>query len=94
MLFRAVITVTGRVQGVGFRFFVQESARSLPEVTGFVRNAWDTRLVEVEAEGTRDILERFVALLREGSSLSRIDDISVRWYPADQRRFDDFTIEH
>jgi acylphosphatase len=58
------LLVTGRVQGVGFRWFVLMAARRL-ELSGWVRNRPDG-LVEVRAEGPRDRLDELEAVVREG----------------------------
>lgn len=71
------VTLTGRVQGVGFRGFAQRHAMSLG-LRGWVRNRYDGA-VEVVAEGERYKLERFIALLREGPPWARVDDVEVRW---------------
>lgn len=94
MLWRMRATVRGRVQGVGFRFFVVDRARVLGEVTGFVRNAWDGRTVECEAEGPRDRLEALVEALREGPPLARVESVEVSWEETDRRRYDEFTVVH
>ncbi len=74
---RVHIWVKGRVQNVGFRAFVEYGARDLG-VTGWVRNVgWDT--VEAVAEGTRPLVERFAALVREGPRASRVDESRVEW---------------
>jgi acylphosphatase len=75
--------VSGRVQGVGFRFFVEEKARQL-ELTGWVRNLPDGR-VECEAEGPRDILELWIEELKKGPLLSRVEHISVQWQTFTQK---------
>jgi acylphosphatase len=58
------VAVRGRVQGVGFRWFVRERAREL-QLAGWVRNLPDGS-VEVFAEGERDALEHFQRLLKSG----------------------------
>ncbi len=70
--------VKGRVQGVGFRDYVQIRARFL-RLAGCVRNLPDGRAVEVIAEGTREALEQLIEHLREGPGMSRIDTIDVEW---------------
>lgn len=65
----------GRVQGVGFRFFVRERA-ALEGLAGWARNAGDGS-VEVEAEGERDAMERFERALRQGPAGSRVDRVDV-----------------
>ena len=56
--------VTGRVQGVSYRYFTQQAAREL-ELTGWVRNLPDGS-VEVQVAGDDAVLERFRQQLREG----------------------------
>jgi acylphosphatase len=63
--------VSGRVQGVGFRFFTEDQAR-LEGLHGFVRNLADGR-VEIVAEGDRDALERFERAVRRGPAGARVD---------------------
>ena len=76
-LVRAHIWVKGRVQGVGFRAHVEFYARQVG-VTGWVRNVgWDT--VEAVAEGERGKMERFIAMMKEGPSMSRVDESNVEW---------------
>jgi acylphosphatase len=56
--------ISGRVQGVGFRYFAQRAARDLG-VTGWARNLGDGR-VEVHANGVVKVLDEFEARLRKG----------------------------
>jgi acylphosphatase len=70
--------ISGRVQGVGFRYFAERAAREAG-VAGWVRNIADGR-VEVHAEGTRAQIERFEASLRRGPSRSEIR--GVEWSEA------------
>jgi acylphosphatase len=70
---RLSITIRGRVQGVGYRFFAQEAAESLG-VTGWVRNGWN-RDVELEAQADPETLRLFCDRLREGPVLSRVAEI-------------------
>jgi acylphosphatase len=69
--------VRGRVQGVGFRWFVVDQARRLA-LTGKVRNLREGA-VEVEARGTRAALELLLEKLREGPTLARVKDVDVEW---------------
>jgi len=65
--------VTGRVQGVGFRWFVEREARALG-ISGWVRNT-DDGAVEVVASGTQDQLSRLRKALAEGPRAARVDDV-------------------
>jgi len=67
--------VRGRVQGVGFRWFVEREAFLL-QIAGWVRNNPDGT-VEVLAQGTRDQLAGLHSRLREGPRAARIDDVEV-----------------
>jgi acylphosphatase len=70
--------VRGRVQGVGFRDYVETRARFL-RLAGYVRNLPDGRSVELIAEGPREALEQLIERLREGPGMSRIDAVDVEW---------------
>ncbi len=70
--------VRGRVQGVGFRDYVETRARALG-LTGFVRNLPDGRSVEVVAEGARHDLERLVTDLQRGPSSAHITAVDTDW---------------
>jgi acylphosphatase len=56
--------ISGRVQGVGFRYFAQRAARELG-ISGWAQNLEDGR-VEVEAVGSKAQLDEFEARLRKG----------------------------
>ena len=67
--------VRGRVQGVGFRWFVEGAARTLG-VNGWVRNNPDGA-VEVLAVGSSEQLSALHAQLRKGPRAARVDNIDV-----------------
>ena len=67
--------ITGRVQGVGFRYFT-EAAAARAGVHGWVRNNPDGS-VEVFLEGEVTAVDAVEASLRRGPSSSRIDDVNV-----------------
>ncbi len=75
-LTRRHVTVRGRVQGVGFRWFVKETAESLG-VTGWVRNREDGT-VEAEAQGTETALDEFEKRLRSGNPAADISGIETK----------------
>ena len=71
------IKITGKVQGVGFRYFVLRQAQELG-ITGWVSNKPNgdvEALVQVEKAD----LEEFVAKVKEGPSFSRVEDVSLNW---------------
>lgn len=70
-------SVAGRVQGVGFRYFVLERARAL-SLTGYVRNEYDGS-VEVVAEGPRRSLEELVDELRVGPRSASVREVVTDW---------------
>src|ERR1700689_2547482 len=65
--------VRGRVQGVGFRWFVEREAHILG-ISGWVRNNADSS-VEVLAIGTRDQLMGLRSRLQQGPRAARVDDV-------------------
>jgi acylphosphatase len=72
--------VEGRVQGVGFRYFVIETAQRLG-LMGWVRNRWDDT-VEVTAEGDRSALDQLVAELHHGPRAALVTRVEVTWQTA------------
>jgi acylphosphatase len=67
--------ISGRVQGVGFRYFTEATAQR-EGVAGWVRNLPD-RSVEVVAEGDADAVERFERAVRRGPPGARVDHVHV-----------------
>jgi acylphosphatase len=67
--------VRGRVQGVGFRYFVLREAEQR-SLTGFARNLADG-CVEVVAEGSEESLRDLEARLREGPAFSRVESVEA-----------------
>ena len=69
--------ITGKVQGVGFRFFVQQQAQKLG-INGWVSNKSNGD-VEALAQGEKADLEQFIAKVKEGPSFSKVEDVSLNW---------------
>jgi acylphosphatase len=67
--------VTGRVQGVGFRFFAEQAARA-EGIHGWVTNLPDGR-VEAVAEGERESVDRFELKMRRGPARAQVDSVAV-----------------
>lgn len=76
---RFVALVEGRVQGVGYRFFVRLRAEEL-HLAGSVRNM-PNQSVRVEAEGPKEALTALIQDLREGPSAARVERVDVEWLP-------------
>ncbi len=75
MMIAKRVIVHGRVQGVGFRFFVQHTGTRLG-VTGDVRNTPEST-VEITVEGTPKRVEQFLREVRKGPPLSRVERVDV-----------------
>lgn len=86
---RARVWVSGLVQGVGYRAFVQRVA-SQKGLRGGVCNLDDGR-VAVEVEGERQAVESVIAALRIGPPGARVQDVRVQWEPP-TGQYDDFRI--
>jgi acylphosphatase len=85
------IRVTGRVQGVGYRFFAQRQAAALG-LSGYVRNLPDGD-VEVVAQGDEQALASLVEDLRRGPPSGIVRDCTVE--PCEPgETFTEFTIRH
>lgn len=69
--------VSGRVQGVAYRFFAEKWAAAL-SLSGWVRNLPDGR-VEVAAEGERRVLEVFAEKLRQGPRMAVVEALELGW---------------
>jgi len=78
---RLTATVTGRVQGVGFRWWVRSAAERLG-LSGWVMNGDDERTVEVLAEGPEPALEELERLLRAGPPGALVEGVDARRSPA------------
>ncbi len=83
---RAVLS--GRVQGVGFRFFAESAAREA-RITGWVRNRHDGT-VETVAEGEAEDVRRYLDRLRAGPIGSRVTALDEEEVPI--RGYDSFEI--
>jgi acylphosphatase len=83
---RAHVTISGRVQGVGFRYATRRRAQSAG-LDGWVRNNADGT-VEAVFEGEREQVDALVAWCRRGPSGARVDDVRVELEaPSGERGF-------
>ena len=67
--------VSGRVQGVGFRFFVNRAA-AIDGLHGWVQNLPDGS-VEIRAEGEANALDLFEHRIRQGPPAARVEHVDV-----------------
>lgn len=82
---------SGRVQGVGFRLTVEETANHY-RVVGWVKNLPDKR-VEVVVEGEEKRLIRFLDALRMGSMKNFIHDVNTVWNSSSES-YSDFQVRY
>jgi acylphosphatase len=78
---RMSATVIGRVQGVGFRWWVRAAADRMG-LTGWVMNHPDERSVELVAEGPKASLDELELMLRQGPPGSVVDRVDAARAPA------------
>ena len=84
--------VYGRVQGVFFRYFVQDIAHKC-RLKGYVRNLPSGDAVEVEAEGDKQQLEALEKQLQIGPPGARVNKVETVWSEYSEQ-FDDFRIRY
>lgn len=75
-MIRYSIIVVGRVQGVGFRYFLQLTAYKL-NLTGWCRNLMDGN-VEIEIQGLEEDVFSFVSEIKKGNGFAKIHDIDLK----------------
>jgi acylphosphatase len=85
------LRITGRVQGVGFRFSAIDAARRLA-LTGWVRNTYDGD-VELVAEGDKDGLQRLITWCHAGPPGALVTHVETTWLPY-SGGFDAFRLRH
>lgn len=83
--------VTGQVQGVAYRAYVQDSADELG-VVGWVKNVADGSVL-VCAQGEPDLLKQFVEYLHEGSLRAKVEGVAIEW-GTPRLVFSDFSVKH
>lgn len=87
---RAHVWVTGRVQGVGFRAYVEYNARQIG-IKGWVRNVgYET--VEALLEGTHEQVETLILLMKTGPRAAHVDECRVE-YETPAGEFRDFQVK-
>lgn len=85
---QAHIFISGRVQGIGYRYFVQSTARKLG-LTGWVRNTEDGG-VEAVFHGEEKVIIQMIDECKKGPVLAEVQHIGFEWEAEEQ--FDGFHI--
>ena len=88
-LYTRLYTISGRVQGVGYRYFAAMNADSLG-VTGYARNQSDGS-VEVYAEGNAAQLDALGKHLGKGPGFARVLGITYTEQKAEKRKYRSFS---
>jgi acylphosphatase len=76
---RAHLWITGRVQGVNFRYYTRAEALRR-NITGWVRNLWDGR-VEAVFEGEEEAVRTMVEWCHVGPPAAHVVDVEIAWEP-------------
>ena len=87
---RKRLLLSGRVQGVGFRYFAYHLAREL-DLRGWVRNLQDGN-VEIEVQGEEELLDQFLMEIKSGPQLAIVEDISINSFE-NLENYEGFNIE-
>ena len=87
----ATIRVTGRVQGVGYRYYAMRQAHEFG-LNGYVKNQGDGS-VEVQVEGEKEIIERFKSFLKQGPGYSSVDQVEITYEPY-LAKYNKFSVEY
>lgn len=77
LFFKVHLTISGTVQGVGFRSWAKWQAKKLGLV-GWVKNR-DDESVELVAEGTKRKLEELITRCRRGPEVSLVKNVNITW---------------
>ena len=77
-LIRVHVFISGKVQGVGYRYFTTKQASQL-NISGWVRNLPDGR-VEAIFEGEGEVVEKMIKWCHKGSPSAVVEDVSVEYF--------------
>jgi acylphosphatase len=87
----AHLLVKGRVQGVGFRYFVMQNAKIFG-LKGYVKNL-NNGDVEIRVEGKKEIIEQFKFNMEQGPAYAAVDRVVTTFEPY-SANFKDFSVEY
>lgn len=90
-LFRARVFISGTVQGVSLRWWIQREAAKY-DIKGWVKNLPDGR-VEALLEGEKENIERIIVWMKRGADFAKIDKIEVQWEEY-EGEFEEFEIKY
>lgn len=88
---QARVFLSGFVQGVGFRRYIQKQAQGMA-VGGWVRNLPDGK-VEMLLQGERQEVEMVIEACRQGPFLAEVDEVEIEWEEVLQE-FNDFSVRN
>jgi len=74
---RAHLLISGRVQGVAFRYYTQDIAQSC-EIMGWVRNCWDGK-VEIIVEGEEEKVKKLISWCYQGPGSAIVEKVGIEW---------------
>ncbi len=78
----AHVLISGKVQGIGFRYFVKSKAKRFG-LLGWVTNTQDGK-VEAKFVGEKEKIEEIIKLCRKGPFLAQVDFVDVKWRRKDE----------
>ena len=74
---RAHLLISGRVQGVAFRYYTINNAQNL-RIKGWVRNCWDGK-VEIVMEGEEEKVKELIDWCYRGPSSAIVEKVDIKW---------------
>jgi acylphosphatase len=85
------ILISGRVQGVGFRYFTVSQADNYG-IKGYVKNTYEGK-VEIMCQGEVEELDSFISAVKKGPSFSVVTDVRIEEIP-EERIYNTFEIKY
>jgi acylphosphatase len=85
------VLLSGRVQGVGFRYFV-ESIAGKYDICGYVRNTYNNK-VEVICQGKEEDVKQFIEEIKRGPTFSVVNDVKIEEIK-DSKKYNIFEIKY
>lgn len=79
-MLQALINISGKVQGVGFRYSAIHAAKQ-SGLGGYVKNMADGS-VEALVQGDKESIDQFIGWCKEGPSVSKVDHVKITWQNA------------